>query len=373
MKSATLSKFAGTTAALLTSLAGTAYAQTATTPYASGLTSPSGTIGLGSSQWVADHLQGFCRLDPDPVDATKVKINPVTCVTSATSPGQPSFDSTRNFVYVPDNASQSQGVWRLKFDPATNSVFKTSRVVANRPTLLAPNTPLLKSGGRTVRPTATAVDGGGNLYVGSIRTGNIIKITKPYVAPSDPTQTERVVGQTSDAGGIAGLGFARVRESATVVHQDLYIAEGAAVSVLFDANKCGNCGAAGVVVEFPENLQNPDATPEPVALTSFSNPSSGVAKVFVGLGSHDGSINEVHEYNASIDGLTFARTHALFDPNDTDPSDGTTSLIQGITGLGVSKNGSTLFVGDDPSLLLPDDPSNPPPDEQGRLWRISLQ
>ena len=147
--------------ALMGSFSGAAYAQQATTtPNATGVTAPGGTVEMGGSQWVSDHLQGFCRLDK-PAGSATYSINSNTCVTVAVSPGQPSYDANTNFVYVPDNSSKSQGVWRLKFDPATKNIITSTRSTF-KPVLLAPG-----KGLAGVRTTATAL-GPNGLYVGSL-------------------------------------------------------------------------------------------------------------------------------------------------------------------------------------------------------------
>src|SRR5919199_419367 len=124
--------------------------------YANGLNSPGGTVSMGSHVWVSDHVNGFCRLDKNAATG-KFTINAATCNTAAASPGQPTFDAATNMVYVPDNSTQGNAVYRLKFNPTTETVstsaaLGTSAIVAG------------------TKPTATALGPDGSLYVGSLGT-----------------------------------------------------------------------------------------------------------------------------------------------------------------------------------------------------------
>ncbi len=180
----------------------------------SGLSSPTGAVWLpdaagGGHLWVSDHLRGFCRVEGGTLSS---------CVTTATSPGQPTFDPVRNLVYVPDNSAKSVGVLRLAWDPTTES-FPDSSLIAPA---LAGN-----------RPTATTLGPDGNLYVGFLKNGTITRV----VSPQGATPTAQTVGATSDARRVFGLAF---RGS------DLYLAETAAVTRIGNAAStacAGGCKA----------------------------------------------------------------------------------------------------------------------------------
>lgn len=198
--------------------------------YASGVTNPAGTLRLGADLWVSDHALGFCRLATDAAGA--VAIDAASCVTAASSPGQATYDAATNFVYIPDNATAGKGVWRLKFDGV--------RTVGGAV--------LLAGGAQTSgnRATATALGPDGNLYVGLIRNGNIIRITNPAGA----SQSASTVAKTSDGRGVSGVAFAG---------EDLYVAEKGAVRVIAKARSCtGSCTTAAT----------PITSVAPMALTS---------------------------------------------------------------------------------------------------------
>jgi hypothetical protein len=192
---------------------GTAIAQT--TLEASGVTAPGGTVQMGNHLWVSDHLQGFCRLDPAlPVVGQTRTINPVTCLTTAGSPGQASYNSVNQYVYIPDNSSKSVGVVRARFNPVTQRLFTNADPTAvNRPRIIGG-----ALAGSGVRVTATALRGN-VLFVGAIKTGRIFRVDSPNGA--SPVISAR--GRSSDGGGV---------ESLAIVGNRLYLAEGAGVSVI---------------------------------------------------------------------------------------------------------------------------------------------
>lgn len=184
---------------------------------------------IGNDIWVSDHLQGFCRLKPSTTFSEPGSVDDATCVTNAVSPGQATFDASRNLVYIPDNSSKSQGVWRYTWTSATRRLSR----------------PILISGTRAgtansligIRTTATAMDRNGNLYVGGIKSGFIFKVTNPS---GTPTVTR--VGQTSDGGGVTAIATAKALNANLTgfdgSKQDLYIAEGAGMAVINDISAC---------------------------------------------------------------------------------------------------------------------------------------
>lgn len=182
----------------------------ATTFPVTGVTAPGGVIKLGSSFWVSDHLLGFCRMDDGGV-------NQATCVADAASAGQAS--AAGGFVFVPDNSSQGEAVWRYTFDPLSGTLSAPARiqVLADRS-----------------RPSATAVVGN-DVYVGYIRSGVIERI----VGGAAGGTAVAPVGGTSDGGGVGGL---------AAVGGDLYLAEEGAVTKLAGVAGCaGTCIAASTV------------------------------------------------------------------------------------------------------------------------------
>lgn len=287
-----------------------AYAATGTL-YASGITAPSGTVWMGSSLWISDHLLGFCRLDPQP--SGTYAINQTTCTSlvapGIVSPGQPTYDAANKLVYVPDNTGKSRGVWRLTFDPALQTV--------GNPVVLAPTAGL---GGN--RPTATALGPDGSLYVGFIKSGNIVKINNP----AGELQTVVSVGQSSDGRGISGLAFAG---------SDLYLAEGGAVT------KIGPAGGKAVAV-------TGIIAGAPTAIAS-----DGVDVLYI---AETPTIDStVLRYTISTNTNDILATSGRF-------PDLTITTFKFVSGLGLDTAGN-LYIGDDPSdgvQVL-----------QGHIWSIA--
>jgi hypothetical protein len=274
--------------AMLVTLAVTAAVTEAATTslYMAPVTNPMGAVWLpdqtGGHLWISDHVQGFCRVgSPSTLDS---------CVGGAFGPkavGQPVYDPATNFIYVPDLASKSQGVWRLTYDPVNGFITNGTIIAAN-----------YGLGGN--RPDALALGPDGNLYVGFLKNGNIVRITTPAGA----TQTAQSAGGSSDGKKVLSLAF---------LGNDLYLAESAAVSRIANivSPTCaGGCKAfIGISPVFT-----------PLALAS-----DGVANLYVG------SIASVYHCSG---GLCTAYTGTPF------------SLI---SGLGYVAATNTLYVGDDAS------------------------
>ncbi|MFO1072505.1 MAG: hypothetical protein U1E17_07445 [Geminicoccaceae bacterium] len=202
---------------------GAAGAADAATLYTSGITAPSGAVwvpdsGLsgGGRLWIADHVQGFCRLDPVGNAAT---INVTSCVVIG-AVGEPAYDSAHSMVYLPDLSSKSVGVTRILYQTNTHR-FTGSRTSFN-PNLPSPDKKAKTGQLGGLRPDAVAVDANGSIYIGNRKNGAIYRMTAAYT--SKPGALEQVAN-TSDNRGVLGMTFAG---------NDLYIAEGAAVTSITD-------------------------------------------------------------------------------------------------------------------------------------------
>ena len=226
----------GATSALLATAASPASAATTGTIYANGLNAPGGTVAMGSHLWVADHVNGFCRLDKNAATG-KFTINLATCNTAAASPGQPTFDAASNMAYVPDNSTKGTAVYRLKFNPATETVSTSAALGSSA---IAAGT----------KPTATVLGPDGSLYVGSIKSGKIVRIANPATTGS-PVQT---VGSTSDGRGANGLAFANASDGS--LGNSLYIAEGSGISEIANATTCTGACIATMTAIAPQTIVN---------------------------------------------------------------------------------------------------------------------
>jgi hypothetical protein len=143
------------------------YMQPVAALQAHGITAPKGGVvfipgALGGHFWSSDHLQGFCRLDPVP-GSTLLANNPAACDPGFTvgSPGQATYDPRVNAdgthnVYVPDNATRSPGVWRLTFDPASETVSNPVGMARTAPRCSSATWWMADSGGSTTSAVTPA-------------------------------------------------------------------------------------------------------------------------------------------------------------------------------------------------------------------------
>lgn len=176
--------------------------------YSYGITAPKGgvtwipdTTATKGHYWVSDHGNGLCRLDPVP-GATIVAPNVAACDPGFTigSPGQAVYDPRANadgthWVYVPDNAVRSPGVWRLTLSPATATI--------DTPTAMAPG--LMDNLKTNSLVLDTANDA---LYVGDLVDGNIRRINGIGGDPRSQTVDTVAITQSQKVGGTtAGRGI----------------------------------------------------------------------------------------------------------------------------------------------------------------------
>lgn len=205
--------------------------------FSSGITAPKGgvtwipdTTSSTGHFWVSDHGNGLCRLDPVPgttVDAPNV----AACDPGFTlgSPGQAVYDPRPNadgshWVYVPDNAVRSPGVWRLTFHPATATI--------DTPVGMAPG--LLDN----LKTNALALDVGRDaLYVGDLVDGNIRRINAAFGDPR--SQTVDVVAVTQAQGGGAGASRG-INGTMTMLGTRIFLPENNAATYFDTTASCAN-------------------------------------------------------------------------------------------------------------------------------------
>ncbi len=284
----------------------------ASTLYAGNATAPGGMVWLPGASgnpgnlWVADHLQGFGRLDETAPGGPSV----FNATTAVAGDGQPAFDSGNNFVYVPDSSAHSVGIIRYRYNRTTRTL---SSPVAINPTV----------GGATLganRPFGCAISGT-TIYVSFLRNGNIVKITNPHTA----TPTTRLVAQTATGGG-GPLAFASNR---------LYIAEDGALTRI---NSIGSCAGACVAA----SLGVPVFAPMSLVFDSSRN------LLYIG------DTTSVRKYSLSTLLLTTVSTSGNVG--------GTNTPFQNISGLGIRTSNGVIYAGDDPTAGAVG--------LQGHIWKL---
>jgi DNA-binding beta-propeller fold protein YncE len=286
----------------------------------SGLRTATGGLRMGTHTWVTDELFGLCRLDPSPVDGS-LGINLSTCNTTVTSPGQAAFDPTTNAIYAADKTSQGVGaVWRLIFDPVTETIKQPASGVLTS----TPGGPALLATLGTGRPFSVVLGPDHKVYIGQLKSPNIVRID-----PAAATPTAVTIGQTSDGQGVKGIAF---------VGNDLYLGETVAVSKLANAPACSGACAAAVtpfLVAAPSALA---ADPSGVIYVADTPTVSG--------GKGPSTIRRYRLSTGTQDVLATAGTLA----------DGTSSPLNTVGALWVDSG--TLMVGD------------LGPNGLGRLWKV---
>src|SRR5215470_13650258 len=153
--------------------------------------------------WYGDTSNGLCRVDPEVDDPALVGPAPgigyhfnviQTCVgtinKAAFTPGQLAFDGSTNTIYTTDVGRTTAGIIRLHYVPTGDSgqgtidpvhvdslqgTQNTRNAVGGCPQVKDPKT----GNNVPIVPDAAAIGPDGNLYVGSIRDGAIIRIIGP--------------------------------------------------------------------------------------------------------------------------------------------------------------------------------------------------
>jgi len=206
--------------------------------YSSGITAPKGgvtwipdTTPAAGHYWVSDHGNGLCRMDSMP-GTTIFAPNVSFCDPGFTigSPGQAVYDPRANadgthWVYVPDNAVKSPGVWRLTFHPATASI---DTPVGMAPGLMAN----LKANSMVLDPVKDVA------YVGDLVDGNIRRING--IGGDPRLQSVDIIAQTqpqNTGGGAVGRG---INGTMALLGNRLYLPENNAATFVDVTAPCAN-------------------------------------------------------------------------------------------------------------------------------------
>lgn len=196
---------------------------------------PGGGVVVGSFLYVTDAVWGFRHYqpadpnNPDPINSGILVFDNANdgrsiggtelCVIFCHA-GQVAYDGNQ-IVYVASydhpkgqpGSLDFGGVWRFIVDPVQGFVSPDA--------MLAP-----KFGLPGNQPTSIALGPDGNLYVGFLKNGNVVRIVDPTLDPSDPRQIVQSVGTAPNGRPIRSLAF---------VGPDLYLASSDSLSVIKSA------------------------------------------------------------------------------------------------------------------------------------------
>lgn len=319
---------AGVTAALAV---GAASAQAATSTFlAQQLTSPFGAVQLGSGAaagtWVADHAQGFCRLNP----ATNA-IDAASCNVAAGAEGGTSVNADHSRAFVADSGSKGQGVWRHSLSNVAGNRVR-AQLLANKTAdgiQLAP-----------LRVDATAFSPGGNVYVGAKRSGDIFRISGAdnITSPGTLTDAAPAVGSRK----VTAMGF---------VGPDLWFVDGGGLEIL--PNPDVNCPGADCVAE-PAGVDALGGTTAVAGQSAGVDPLTGDAIYNVYLGGVVG-VSRYNTGDGTVDNGYF--TAGIL-------PDGSSSSILNVSGISFDALGNVLVTDDTTGGALV---------FTGRAWSVTPQ
>lgn len=196
--------------------------------------------------WVADTFASICRMDPE-LDAPGTwHMNMASCYFFVNSGGaaipvggQFAYDPGRKFLYFADNNGVSQGVIRIGFDPSADSghgaldpstVFGLGGGASGRKATFLGGTgcPLPTTG---TQPNGAALSPLGDLYVGFLDSGDIVRFNSPGTATDDGfencAQFVQKVATSPDGATTVGLAW---------IGHDLWSADGTSPFVIANAD-----------------------------------------------------------------------------------------------------------------------------------------
>jgi hypothetical protein len=187
---------------------------------------PGGMVLIGSDIFIGDGAQGLRHLapvdrtNPDPVNSGTLvfdtdqshSIGGGTLCLPFCQVGQLAYDGVNVYATIYDHlkggpATTFPGIWRL----APTLPVQPNFSVWNSLTLLAPNAGLAGN-----QPSAIALGPDGNLYVGFLKNGDIVRTTNVNPSPFSTNQTQVVqkIGTSPNGRAVRSLAF---------VGPDLYI------------------------------------------------------------------------------------------------------------------------------------------------------
>jgi Fibronectin type III domain/Domain of unknown function DUF11 len=328
---------------LILSLAAvTASAQTTTTvQFAANVTAPGGGIvltGTGINPatgqpfrhfWGGDEIGGLCRFDPDLDSPGPYTQNKNTCINFVGAvqfkPGEMSFDPNTNNLYAPNIQAGADATYRIPFSASGDSGHGLLNSI-NITVLISSLKGKQAAGGCATTLVAaawTALGPDGNLYVASLRSGNVVRLIAPSTNPFPCANVQNDVINSPDGRKNFGLGW---------IGHDLFGGDGFSAWEMLNADQCFTAGNNLTTCTAQNILAG--QLPVPTAMLSDQTfPNLNGLNLYYTNGS---TVSRVQVTNGAVTDLN-------------------TTYAQGFnlaTGLGVdSKNpvAEVLFVGDDPS------------------------
>ena len=306
---------------------------------------PGGGVVVGHFLYVTDAAWGFRHYqpanaaNPDPINSGTLTFDTANDGMSMGGSalcfffchaGQVAYDGNQTIYIAAYDQAKGQpgsvdvpGVWRATIDPVQGFVSPGA--------LLVP-----KAGLAGNQPTAIALGPDGNLYVGFLKNGNVVRILHPTLDPSDASQIVQSVGSSPNGRPVRSLAF---------VGADLYVASTGGLSVIKNAisTAClGGCNGAVVADGF-----------NGVAHVGIA--SDGINRLYMAINGHG-----VWRYSISNGAMQLVST------GGADGNTGATlpyAFVGGNSNMVMLDRLGNLWIGDDVS----DGAAN----FSGRIWYIS--
>jgi Chitobiase/beta-hexosaminidase C-terminal domain/Bacterial Ig-like domain len=304
--------------------------------------------------WTTDVTSGFCRIIPTTFNADGTvntpafldRNTPGGCITAGGKPGQMELDPRRNadgtlYVYTPDWAVRSSGVYRLTFDPGKQIMTKSE--------LLAPNRFPIGPSGQGVKPFDVQLGPGDRkLYVSNDINSSIDRITGVN-GPIAQQTVETNIAVSNDGKRVRALTFVCWSNLATLnggrgatrapgaqgcspqdPAPDLLLSQFNTVSVVLNAEDCQS--QLGACVGVPTNIK---------VLTPMGLRTDPKDPTVVYISDSPGADSQIVRYHITTD---IQDSYANFGILD----DGTVARFSFAFSVGFGPD-HAMYVGDDPS------------------------
>jgi hypothetical protein len=309
---------------------------------------PGGGVVVGGKLYTSDAVNGFRHWkpadpnNPDPVNtgilvfdsATNNSLGGTELCIFFCKVGEVAFDGNQTVYVTAYDQPKGQpgsvtfpGIWRLTVNPLpgefTQNVAPTMQLVP-------------KAGLQGNQPNSIALGPDGDLYVGFLKNGNVVRIKNPTAGNTDPSQIVQSVG-TSPNG--------RPVRSMTFIGSDLYLGTADGLSVIKNAvapTCVGGCNGVLVSDGF-------------VGVAHVGLTGDGLNRIYMAVNGHG-----VYRYTISAGATTLVST------GGNDPNTGSFlpfAFVGGDSNLMMLDRLGNLWIGDDVS----DGKFN----FSGRIWYIS--
>ncbi|MBZ5726426.1 MAG: IPT/TIG domain-containing protein [Acidobacteriia bacterium] len=290
-------------------------------------TTTGGTIWDGTHLWVADAVQGFCRVDPIVGGNTLTNCLKPTTKNAGVAPliGQPAYDAVNRFVYLPDQSTGSNGIWRYHFNGLT---FDTPVNIAN------------SLGGQRPGAVVLGPPGDDTLYVSMTANATYQRVSTPDQA----AQTVSAMGTTISGTPAHGLAIT----GNSVATAQLWIADRDGMVQIPNAVGCGN-KCKGAINTNLGIISTTSVTVDAANTLMYIGNSFGVFRYALATGIVDLYSKSFNNANGTLGGL-----------------------LSNVISVGVDGSGNLFYVddptgGQSPAATLYTVPFNSPIDGQGPL------